>query len=132
MGMFRLDANFRWHQEAEARGLRDPWSHRPDRPLRTEEIISLIEGTEVKGTKVIYPQVDDAEMVAWKSERDEYMRQRDEWIAMEVFHEYGYDAFLAETANLSAEFRNNVRPCDSRNEPQCNLYCPKWDVCDRR
>ena len=47
----------------------------------------------------------------------EDMRQRDEWIAMEIFNEYGYDDFLAEAANLSEEFRNSVRPCDSRREP---------------
>jgi hypothetical protein len=132
-GLFRMELNHQWQfQEASARGLRDPWSHKPNKPLHTEEIISLLEGKEMKCTKTTYPTVDDEVMDAWKAERDEYMRQRDEWIAMEIFHEYGYDDFLAEAANLSAEFRNSVRPCDSRNEPQCNMFCPHWDVCERR
>lgn len=134
-GLFRMDANYRWSfQEAPARGLRDPWKHRPDTPLRSEKIISLIEGKEVTGTKLVYPDVAEETMAAWRVERDEYMRQRDEWIAMEVFHEYGYETFLedCEMCHLTEEFKNSVRPCDSRNEPQCNLYCPKWDVCDRR
>ena len=134
-GLFRMDANYRWSfQEAPARGLRDPWQHRPDTPLRTEEIIYLIEGKEVTGTKMVYPDVSEEIMAAWRVERDEYMRQRDEWIAMEVFHEYGYETFLedCEMCHLTEEFKNSVWPCDSRNEPQCNLYCPKWDVCDRR
>lgn len=105
-GLFRMDANYRWSsQEAPARGLRDPWQNRPDTPLRTEG------------------------MTAWRAERDEYMRQRDEWIAMEIFNEYGYDDFLAEAANLSEEFRNSVRPCDSRHEPQCNMFCAQYNNC---
>ena len=100
-GLFRMDANYRWSfQEAPSRGLRDPWQHRPDIPLRTEEIISLIEGKEVTGTKLVYPDVAEEAMAAWRVERDEYMRQRDEWIAMQVFHEYGYDDFLAEARDL--------------------------------
>ena len=48
----------------------------------------MIEGKEVTGTKLVYPDVAEEAMAAWRVERDEYMRQRDEWIAMEVFHEY--------------------------------------------
>ena len=129
-GLFRINANYRWSsQEAPARGLRDPWQHRPDTPLQTEEIISLLEGKEIKGTQVFYPEVEKEVMDAWKVERDEYMRQRDEWIAMEIFNEYGYDDFLAEAANLSEEFRNSVRPCDSRREPQCNMFCAQYNNC---
>ena len=62
------------------------------------------------------------EMAAWKAERDE-------WIAMEIFNEYGYDDFLAEAANLSEKFRNSVRPCDSRREPQCNMFCAQYNNC---
>lgn len=95
--------------------------------MRTEEIISLIEGKEVKGTRVLYPEVEKEEMAAWKAERDEYMRQRDEWIAMQVFHEYGYDDFLAEARDLSEDFREGVRPCESIGNPQCSLFCPIYN-----
>ena len=127
-GLFRMDANYRWSsQEAPSRGLRDPWQYRPDTPLRTEEIISLIEGKEVKGTRVLYSEVEKEEMAAWKAERDEYMRQRDEWIAMQVFDEYGYEDFLAEARDLSEDFREGVRPCLSIGNPQCSLFCPIYN-----
>lgn len=135
-GLFRMGLNHQWQfQEAPARGLRDPWEHKPNKPLHTEEIISLLEGKEMKCVKTTYPTVDNEIMDAWKAERDEYMRQRDEWIAMEVFHEYGYDDFLMECEafhQLSEEFRNSVRPCDSRNEPQCNMFCPIFNQCAKR
>ena len=127
-GLFRMDANYRWSsQEAPSRGLRDPWQHRPDIPLQTEEMISLIEGKEVKGTRVLYSEVEKEEMAAWKAERDEYMRQRDEWIAMQVFDEYGYEDFLAEARDLSEDFREGVRPCLSIGNPQCSLFCPIYN-----
>lgn len=135
-GFSRMDFDYKWQfKEAPKRGLRDPWAHRPDKPLREEEIISLIEDVEVKGTKVSYPKVDDEIMKAWKAERDEWMRQRDEWIALQMFHKYGYDEFLMECSTshqLSEEFRNSVRPCDSRDEPQCNMFCPIFNQCARR
>lgn len=54
-------------------------------------------------------------MTAWKIERNEYMRQRDEWIALQMFHEYGYEIFLneCETYSLSEQFRKSVFPCES-------------------
>lgn len=132
-GLFRMDANYRWSfKEAPSRGLRDPWAHRPDIPLRTEEIISLIEGKEVTGTKLVYPDVAEEAMAAWRVERDEYMRQRDEWIAMQVFDEYGYEDFLAEARDLSEDFREGVRPCESIGNPQCSLFCPIYNQCVTR
>lgn len=115
-GLFRMDASYRWSfQEAPARGLRDPRKHRPDAPLWAEEITSLIEGKEVIGTKLVYLDVAEGALAAWRVERDEYMRQRDEWIAMEVFHEYGYETFLedCEMCHLTEEFKNSVIPCES-------------------
>lgn len=132
-GLFRMNANYRWSfQEAPSRGLRDPWQHRPDNPLRTEEIISLIESKEIKGTRVLYQEAEKEEMVAWRAERDEYMRQRDEWIAMQVFHEYGYEDFLVEAQDLSKDFREGVRPCKSIGNPQCSLFCPIYNQCVTR
>ena len=69
-------------REAPKRGLRDPWAHSPHRLLHTEEILAKIAGVEVPATKSIYHECSDEEISAWKAERDEYMRQRDEWIAL--------------------------------------------------
>jgi hypothetical protein len=121
-------------REAPKRGLRDPWAHRPNRPIRTEEVLTIIAGTEIPATKTIYNEPSYEEIKAWKIERDEYIRQRDEWIALQMFKKYGYDTFLEDCTmyHLSEEFINSVVPCESKGEPQCNLYCPKWDSCDRR
>ena len=97
--LFRMDANYRWSSQ-EA----------PARGLR-----------DPWQNRPDTP-LQTEEMAAWKAERDE-------WIAMEIFNEYGYDDFLAEAANLSEEFRNRVRPCDSRREPQCNMFCAQYNNC---
>jgi hypothetical protein len=123
-------------REAPKRGLKDPWANRPDRIIDTEEVLMRIAGTDtdVKATKSIYQEATAAEVDEWKIYRDSYIRQRDEWIALQMFQKYGYETFLedCEMYRLSEEFKNSVIPCDSHSEPQCNLYCPKWDVCDRR
>ena len=123
-------------REAPKRGLKDPWANRPDRIIDTEEVLMRIAGTDtdVKATKSIYQEATAAELDEWKIYRDSYIQQRDEWIALQMFQKYGYETFLedCEMYRLSEEFKNSVIPCDSRSEPQCNLYCPKWDVCDRR
>jgi hypothetical protein len=123
-------------REAPKRGLKDPWVNRPDRMIDTEEILMRITGTDtdVKATKSIYREATAAEVDEWKIYRDSYIRQRDEWIALQMFQKYGYETFLenCEMCRLTEEFKNSVIPCESQGEAQCNLYCPKWDVCDRR
>ena len=134
-GASRILLHNKWStQEAPRRGLRDPWAHKPDRPINEEEIITLIQGQQVKGTRLLYREANAAELDEWKKERDEYMRQRDEWIALQMFDAYGYETFLEDCRmyGLTEEFKNSVIPCDSRNEAQCNLYCSQWDTCERR
>lgn len=116
MGVFRMDAHYRWeHEEAPRRKLRNPWAHNPRKGIFYEEV------SETLGIPVIrseYPEVSKEVMAAWCVERDEYMRQRDEWIALEVFNAFGYEAFLEECNfyNLSADFRKSVFPCESKSE----------------
>lgn len=134
-GVSRMMLHNEWStQEAPKRGLRDPWAHKPDGPIDEEEVISLIQGQEVKGTRLLYREANAAELDEWKKERDEYMRQRDEWIALQMFDAYGYETFLEDCRmyGLTEEFKNSVIPCDSQGEPQCNLYCSQWDTCERR
>ena len=71
-------------------------------------------------------------MTAWEIERDEYMRQRDEWIALQMFNKYGYEQFCLECEfnNLSDDFWRSVRPCESMGQPQCNLFCALYDTCE--
>ena len=137
-GASRMDFPHQWeYEEAPKRGLRNPWNHRPDKPTYQRETIYLDPNNKKHGiqmTRSIYPKVSEEEMTAWKIERNEYMRQRDEWIALQMFHEYGYEIFLneCETYSLSEQFRKSVFPCESQSEAQCNLYCPIYKDCALR
>lgn len=134
-GMQRMMIHNQWiAREAPKRGLRDPWLHRPDRILDAQEVTTEIAGAQIKGTKAIYRDYTEEEMTAWKAERDEYMRQRDEWVALQVFHKFGYEAFLAEceVCNLTDKFRNSIFPCESRSDPQCNIFCSIYNSCALR
>lgn len=121
-------------REAPKRGLRDPWAHRPNRPIRTEEVLTRIAGVEVPATKTIYNEPSYEEIKAWKAERDEYIRQRDEWIALQMFNKYGYEQFCLECEfnNLSDDFWRSVHPCESVAQPQCNLFCALYEDCEWR
>ena len=89
-------------------------------------------GKPIKSTQVTYRDYTEEEMAAWKIERDEYMRQRDEWIALQMFNKYGYEQFCLECEfnNLSDDFWRSVRPCESAGQPQCNLFCALYDTCE--
>ena len=117
-------------REAPKRGLRDPWAHSPHRPIHTEEVLAKIAGVEVPATKAVYNECSDEELSAWKAERDEYKRQRDEWIAVQMFHKYGYETFLAECKfyGLTEEFCKSVFPCES-TDSQCSFFCPIYHDC---
>jgi hypothetical protein len=121
-------------REAPKRGLRDPWAHSPHRPIHTEEVLAKIAGVEVPATKTVYNECSDEELSAWKAERDEYIRQRDEWIALQMFHKYGYEQFCLECEfnNLSNDFWKSVRPCESQSDSQCNFFCPIYHDCKIR
>ena len=134
-GAARMSANWEWEtKEVKARGLRDPWPHRPDRLLDTEAILMKLSDQEIPAERLIYRKPQDDEMEAWRAERDEYMRQRDEFIALKMFEDFGYDTFLDECEfhHLSEDFKNSITPCESQSDAQCNLFCPQWDKCERR
>ena len=130
-GISRMDFGMQWKLEAHKRGLRDPWAHSPHRPIHTEEVLAKIAGVEVPATKTVYNECSDEELSVWKAERDEYIRQRDEWIALQMFNKYGYEQFCLECEfnNLSDDFWRSVRPCESRSEPQCNIFCRDYENC---
>jgi hypothetical protein len=133
-GVSRIDLGMQWKLEAHKRGLRDPWEHRPNRPIRTEEVLAKIAGTEIPATKTVYNECSVEELSAWKAERDSYMRQRDEWIALQMFNKYGYEQFCLECEfnNLSDDFWKSVRPCESEAVPQCNIFCAQYNDCALR
>ena len=121
-------------REAPKRGLRDPWAHRPDGILKTKEVTTEFMGRPIKSTQVTYRDYTEEELSAWKVERDEYIRQRDEWIALQMFNKYGYEQFCLEckACSLTEEFLNSVRPCESHSDSQCNLFCALYEDCEWR
>ena len=133
-GVSRIDFGVQWEFEAYKRGLRDPWEHSPHKAIRTHEVLTKIAGVEVPAIKTVYNECSDEEISAWKAERDEYMRQRDEWIALQMFNKYGYEQFCLECKafNLTKEFLNSVQPCESEAVPQCNLFCVLYNDCMQR
>lgn len=133
-GSYRMLLSQKWMLEAHKRGLRDPWQHDPHRILETKEVTTEIMGKPIKSTQVIYRDYTEEEMTAWKAERDEYMRKRDEWTALQMFHKFGYEVFLAEceTYGLTETFKNSIFPCESGGLPQCTLFCPIYKDCALR
>lgn len=137
-GISRMEFHYQWeHEEALKRGLRNPWDHKPNKPIHVRETIYPDPNNKKHGiqtTRSVYPKVNEKEMIAWENERDNYIQQRDEWIALQIFHEYGYEAFLDECQiyNLSEQFCKSVFPCESQSEAQCNLYCPIYKDCALR
>lgn len=133
-GISRIDFGIQWKLEARKRGLRDPWEHSPHKAIRTHKVLANIAGVEVPATKTVYNECSDEEISVWKAERDEYIRQRDEWIALQMFNKYGYEQFCLECKaySLTEKFLNSVRPCESKNEPQCNLFCREYETCAER
>ena len=133
-GSYRMLLSQQWFLEANKRGLRYPWDYKPKRPIHEEEVLAVIAGVEVPATKVIYNEASEEEIKAWEAERDEYMRQRDEWTAMKMFHKFGYEIFLDEckTYGLTDAFKNSVFPCESGDLPQCTMFCPIYKDCALR
>lgn len=137
-GTSRMDIHHQWeYEEAPRRKLRNPWNYRPDKPTYLRETVYPDQNNKKHGIQTIrsiYPEVSEKIMTAWKAERDEYMRQRDEWIALQMFHKYGYEQFCLECEfhHLSDDFQKSVRPCESKNEPQCNLFCAQYESCAQR
>lgn len=131
-GVSRMDFGMQWKLEAHKRGLRDPWEHKPNRPIRTEEVLAKITGAEIPATKTVYNECPDEELSNWELERDSYIQQRDEWIALQMFNKYGYEQFCLECEfnNLSDDFWRSVRPCESLCDSQCNLFCALYDTCE--
>ena len=131
-GSYKMLLSQKWYLEAKKRGLRDPWQHRPDKST-FKRVIKEFMGKEMEVIEVTTSDVDEETLSAWKKERDEYMRQRDEWTCLQMFHKYGYEIFLSECAihsrTISEEFEKSISPCESKNVAQCTLFCPIYNNC---
>ena len=126
----RMDYNMEWDMKvAPSMGLRNPWPHRPDRLLNTEEIIAKIEGVEVPATKSVYRKAEDDELQAWREERDKYIELRNGYVCEQMLKDFGYETFVEECHFQNRDDLLDVfLPCESIDS-QCNMFCPIWDTC---
>ena len=74
--------------ECALKGIRDPWQHKPDTQ-------------------------NPKEIEIWKEERDNYIREREKYIAL---------------SNLKV-LSEQISPCMSKSNPQCSFFCKNYYNC---
>lgn len=95
-----------FREECAKNNIRDPWKYQP-----------------VMGTL--------EEVEAWKKERDNYIREREKYVALKLLDEYGWDAFeqrCTSSSNLK-DLLEQTSPCMSKSNPQCSFFCRKYYNC---
>ena len=95
--------------ECMRKGIRDPWQHRPDTQ-------------------------NPKEIEAWKEERDNYIREREKYIALQLLDEYGWGPFeeRCQKSIFSSDLKvllEQMSPCMSKLNPQCSFFCKNYYNC---
>lgn len=120
--------------------IRDKWNCAK---FEKEDKVIQINGFDIKG--ISYNVLTDEEILTkypdlppqpTDEEINNYLKIEAEWIAEQILYECGWDEFEKQCKfeNLSQEFHNKFRPCDSKDQ-QCHLLCPDMkDIknCKRR
>ena len=91
--------------ECAKNNIRNPWNYEP-----------------VTGTS--------EEVEAWKKERDNYIREREKYIALKLLDEYGWGPF--EERCYSSDLKillDQMSPCMSKLNPQCSFFCKNYYNC---
>lgn len=87
--------------ECARRGIRDPWQYKPN----TQD-------------------------EAWKKERDNYIREREKYIALKLLDEYGWGLFEEKCSNSNLkDLLEQTSPCMSKLNPQCSFFCKNYYNC---
>lgn len=70
------------------------------------------------------------EIETWKEERDNYIREREKYIALQLLDEYGWELF-EERCHLSdlKILLEQMSPCMSKSNPQCSFFCKNYYNC---
>ena len=95
--------------ECAQKGIRDPWQHRPD----TQNL---------------------KELETWEKERDNYIQEREKYIALKLLDEYGWEPF-EERCQKGTSLSNlkvlleQMSPCMSKLDPQCSFFCKNYYNC---
>ena len=92
--------------ECAKNNIRNPWKYEP-----------------VTGTS--------EEVEAWKKERDNYIREREKYIALKLLDEYGWEPFEERCSSSSylKDLLEQMSPCMSKLDPQCSFFCKNYYNC---
>ena len=92
--------------ECAKNNIRNPWKYEP-----------------VTGTS--------EEVEVWKKERDNYIREREKYIALKLLDEYGWKPFEERCSSSSylKDLLEQMSPCMSKLDPQCSFFCKNYYNC---
>ena len=92
--------------ECAKNNIRNPWEYEP-----------------VTGTS--------EEVETWKEERDNYIREREKYIALKLLDEYGWELFEKRCYSSSylKDLLEQMSPCMSKLDPQCSFFCKNYYNC---
>ena len=92
--------------ECAKNNIRNPWNYEP-----------------VTGTS--------EEVEVWKKERDNYIREREKYIALKLLDEYGWEPFekMCSSSSYLKDLLEQVSPCMSKLDPQCSFFCKNYYNC---
>ena len=71
------------------------------------------------------------EVETWKKERDNYIREREKYIALKLLDEYGWEPFEKRCSSSSylKDLLEQMSPCMSKLDPQCSFFCKNYYNC---
>ena len=92
--------------ECAKNNIRNPWNYEP-----------------VTGTS--------EEVEVWKEERDNYIQEREKYIALKLLDEYGWEPFEERCSSSSylKDLLEQMSPCMSKLDPQCSFFCKNYYNC---
>ena len=125
--IFQID--MLWPIEANKRGLRDPFQVSQDlfhKRCSWEE--------NERGFRVMTlrePTVEELADEPTDAEKEEYVRQRDEWIVEQCYKKISWECaiYAAELRHVE-NYLDNLRPCESA-DGQCRFDCKELGICEK-
>lgn len=70
------------------------------------------------------------EIETWKEERDNYIREREKYIALKLLDEYGWRPFEERCHSSDLKILlDQMSPCMSKLNPQCSFFCKNYYNC---
>ena len=72
-----------------------------------------------------------AVIFCYYKERDNYIREREKYIALKLLDEYGWEPFEERCSSSSylKDLLEQMSPCMSKLDPQCSFFCKNYYNC---